>query len=151
MSEKTCGNCAVINNTVCKSCYNMDHWLDSRGDACPTCFRSIHVCDCKDEWNSGVASTEEAIKQTAGKAQWSLLSFTALEGIVKIREFGSKKYRDPESWKHVPKQKYLDASMRHLVAIFKGEEIDKESGLPHIDHLLCNAMFISHIDKESKK
>lgn len=32
---------------------------------------------------------------------------------------------------------------RHLNAIEKGEDYDQESGLLHIGHVLCNAMFLS--------
>jgi hypothetical protein len=99
-------------------------------------------CEC--------AVLEESAKQTAGKKRFSLLSVDALEGIMAIREYGSKKYKDPESWKTVSADKYLDAAMRHLLRIMQGEKIDLESGLPHIDHALCNLMFISHLDKVVK-
>ncbi len=43
----------------------------------------------------------------------------------------------------------IAASFRHLVAIAKGEDIDPESGLPHVDHLACCVAFLSehHSDK----
>lgn len=33
---------------------------------------------------------------------------------------------------------------RHLIALKEGGDIDKESGLPHIAHLLTNAMFLAY-------
>ena len=115
-------------------------------DCCPICLRSFHVCDCNDKWNN-----PEASKQTTGKLQWSLIPFKGLEDVVAVREFGAKKYKDPTSWKTVDRQKYLDAAIRHLVCVMNGEEIDSESGLPHIAHAQCNLIFISAIDKENKK
>ena len=42
--------------------------------------------------------------------------------------------------------------MRHQIAIMAGEEIDPESGKPHIGHLMANAMFYSyHSNKYAKK
>jgi hypothetical protein len=34
--------------------------------------------------------------------------------------------------------------LRHLIALLDGEELDSESGLPHIGHIMCNAMFHSY-------
>jgi hypothetical protein len=73
----------------------------------------------------------------------------SLNGIIKVLEYGAKKY-DVDNWKRVEplEQKYMDALTRHYLAILNGEELDAESGLPHIDHLICNAMFVSQRKKE---
>ena len=48
------------------------------------------------------------------------------------------------SWRHVkPASRYLDALERHVEAIKNGEFVDKDSGLPHIDHVLTNAAFLA--------
>ena len=39
-----------------------------------------------------------------GKAQWSLLPWDDVEQIVRVLEFGAKKYT-PENWKKLPKGK----------------------------------------------
>ena len=33
---------------------------------------------------------------------------------------------------------------RHLAELMDGNEIDDESGLPHMGHLQCNAMFYNY-------
>lgn len=43
----------------------------------------------------------------------------------------------------------LNSLERHLLAFKSGEDIDEESGLPHLAHLLCNAsMLLSHYHKK---
>jgi len=43
----------------------------------------------------------------------------------------------------------LESSMRHLTALFDGEENDKESKLSHAGHVMCNMMFyIYHKNKK---
>jgi len=37
--------------------------------------------------------------------------------------------------------------MRHLSALMDGEEKDKESGISHIGHIQCNAMFYNYFNK----
>ena len=61
-------------------------------------------------------------------------------------EFGAKKYA-PENWKKgLDKKEILESMMRHLTALMDGEENDKESGLHHIGHIMCNTMFYRYFD-----
>lgn len=63
--------------------------------------------------------------------------------MIQVLEFGANKY-SPDNWKKgMPREQILNSAMRHLTAIMDGEEIDQESGLPHIGHLMCNGMFYS--------
>lgn len=91
--------------------------------------------------------TEDA-KTGEGKPDWTLLSYRALEEVVKVLEFGGKKY-PRDSWKRKTgeyKQRYQAAAQRHLAEIIKGNAIDPESKLPHAAHLLCNAMFLTDFE-----
>lgn len=69
----------------------------------------------------------------------------AIAGIVTVLSFGFKKYGKADGWKEVPnlEVRYRDALYRHLAAYERGETHDPESGLPHLDHLACNALFLS--------
>ena len=52
------------------------------------------------------------------------------------------------SWKTVSKSRYVDALLRHVDAILSGEVADTGSGLPHIDHVLVNAAFLSWMEEK---
>lgn len=78
-----------------------------------------------------------------GKLRYDLVHPIALEGLVKVLTQGSIKY-DERNWEKGMKWTSVIASLkRHLAAIERGEDYDKESGLLHIDHVQCNAHFIS--------
>lgn len=90
------------------------------------------------------ASLKLGLKYDSDKLPWDLLPLDALEGIVRVLRHGAEKYA-PNSWQHVknPRRRYTAALRRHQVAIDKGEVLDPDSHLPHIDHIACNSMFLS--------
>lgn len=96
-----------------------------------------------------------AIKFDGDKPRMELLSRVALEGCARVLTFGARKYTvDGESgdnnWRKGFKwTRLIGSSLRHLLAIADGEDIDPESGLPHVDHLMCNAMFLSEHQKRN--
>lgn len=83
------------------------------------------------------------LKNDAGKVRMDLVPLEVVERIGKILTFGAEKYGE-NNWQNIPDfwKRYKAALLRHLTAIDKGELIDPESGLPHIDHVLCNAAFM---------
>lgn len=92
------------------------------------------------------------LKFDSGKPRWTLLMqgcAKALEGVAKVLTFGAKKYA-AHSWKQVEnnEERYRDALYRHLNAIEGGEATDPESGLSHWDHVACNALFLSQLNKD---
>lgn len=80
-----------------------------------------------------------------GKLKWSLISWKALEPMVKVLMFGALKY---DSWNWTKGLKYTEiceSMQRHLNAFIQGEDDDPESKLQHVGHILCNAMFLSYM------
>ena len=86
-----------------------------------------------------------------GKIKWSLVHFKSMEPMVRVLEHGAKKY-SPENWKvGLDEKEILESLSRHLFALMDGEKLDKESGLSHIGHIMCNAMFYSYHNNKDKK
>lgn len=89
---------------------------------------------------------QKALRYNQGKRKWSLVDFKSLEPMVEVLEFGANKY-SPDNWKKgLDNKEMLESLARHLFALMNGEVNDPESGLPHIGHIQCNAMFYSYFN-----
>lgn len=80
-----------------------------------------------------------------GKLQWTLVSWKALIPMVKVLEFGAKKYSEWNWAKGLSWTKTCDSLLRHTYAFLEGEDNDPESKLEHVGHIMCNAMFLSYM------
>lgn len=93
----------------------------------------------------------QEVKADAGKPQLHLVPTEIINCIARVREYGTKKYKDPENWKRVEKQRYIDAMFRHLLKyVNDNNSVDEESGLPHLWHIACNVSFLCELDKTQK-
>jgi hypothetical protein len=86
-----------------------------------------------------------------GKERWSLVDFESLKPMVKVLEFGAQKYDDHNWKKGLKTTEVAESLIRHLTAYLNGEDNDKETGLPHTGHILCNAMFLSYMHEFKKE
>lgn len=88
--------------------------------------------------------SQQGLKYDQDKPRMDLLDADALEGLAKVLTFGAKKYA-AHNWRNgIPNSRLIAALFRHSFALLKGETIDPESGLPHIDHVGCCWMFLSN-------
>lgn len=94
----------------------------------------------------------EGKKYDNGKPRFDLIPLQALDGAATVMGFGADKY-GAWNWLEVEngKSRYLAALLRHIAAYQAGELIDKESGLSHIDHALCNMIFLAALSRGETK
>lgn len=86
-------------------------------------------------------------KADAGKPRLSLVPRKIIWDIAAIREYGNKKYGDPNNWKKVEPGRYRDAAYRHFMRYLDDPTgLDEESGLPHLWHLACNVAFLCEME-----
>ena len=100
---------------------------------------------------NGIDQHAPGAKLDAGKLRPALVLggfASAVQAMVKVGSDGARKYTD-NGWKTVPdgKARYEDALLRHLLAHLSGEELDPESGSPHISHCMWNAAAIYELNK----
>ena len=90
-----------------------------------------------------VADQGQQAKADAGKPRLTLVPPEIIWAIAEVREYGCRKYGDPENWKKVSPQRYRDAMFRHMMAYLAAfHDRDQESGLPHLWHLATNVAFL---------
>ena len=86
---------------------------------------------------------EKGIRFDSGKVRHDLLSPTAINELAKVLTFGAEKYAANNWRKGMAWSRVIGSLERHLNAIKRGEDVDKETGLLHAAHVMCNAMFLA--------
>jgi hypothetical protein len=85
----------------------------------------------------------DGVKFDTGKLRMDLLPPDAISALATILTDGAAKY-NPRNWeKGMDWSRPYAALLRHLMAWWGGEDIDPESGHPHMWHVLCNAVFLT--------
>ena len=96
--------------------------------------------------------SDKAMRFNEGKSQLSYMldADVAMKGMCDVFAFGAEKY-DRGNWKKgLDEKEIMDSMLRHLTAYNNGEVLDPESGLPHVDHITCNAIFLATFGKREK-
>ena len=90
----------------------------------------------------------QALRYNQGKVEWSLVDFKSLEPMVKVLEYGCRKYARNNWKKGMPATQIIESMLRHTFKLLEGELVDPESGIEHIGHIQCNALFLSYVLSE---
>lgn len=88
-----------------------------------------------------IKKENEGPKEKEGKIHWKYFPFEECEEVVKAFEYGVKKYGRPFTYrKGIDPLDLMEAAMRHLIEIQKGNILDSESGLNHFAHVAASAL-----------
>lgn len=80
--------------------------------------------------------------ESATKPRLELVPFEAVEEIADVLTFGAQKY-GANNWRRGARWgRYFAALLRHLFAWWRGEDLDKETGLSHLAHAGCCLFFL---------
>lgn len=141
-----CGNCGnnwgIAENPLCMSCNKQalppTNWVANE------CQQSTQAF--KENLEREIQAKAQEAKADGGKPRPTLVPVSLIHAVTAVREYGTAKYHDPGNWMQVEPQRYKDALYRHWLAYLGGEELDEESGLPHLWHLACNAAFLIEME-----
>lgn len=125
-----------IAGNYCQQCRKLYWWLSE-----------IEVPDEKPV--EAVKDAEQEAKLDDGKMRISIVPLQIVSDIAEVREYGIKKYNDPDNWKRVEIERYANALFRHFAAFLHAPgSVDAESGIEHYKHMACNMAFICELMKE---
>ena len=82
------------------------------------------------------------LRKNEGKLRTDLVPMSTLRSLARVLGKGAEKYED-NNWRRGMKWSTVQASLlRHLMLWIDGEDIDQESGLNHMDHIMANVTFL---------
>ena len=87
-------------------------------------------------------------KYDKGKPMVDLLDPDWLLEVAKILTHGAEKYGLYNWQNNLERRRILAAALRHILAYWKGEKLDKDTGLPHLAHASCCIMFLSWYERQ---
>lgn len=102
----------------------------------------LEIVLAKEEIVAAADAPEGGRKDDDKKPRFDLLSYLAMRGTAEVLRFGAQKYAAHNWRKGIAWGRLIGAALRHLTAFMDGEDLDPESGLPHVDHLACCVMFL---------
>jgi hypothetical protein len=85
----------------------------------------------------------EGLRFNEGKTRYDLIPPFAQEQYARVLTLGAQKYAERNWEKGMPWSKIVASLERHLYAYKRGEDFDKETGLLHAAHIMCNAGFLT--------
>ena len=124
-------------------------WTQEQVEAFEKAFKSNGVAKMPDWWpKSGYINPKQALRYNEGKVQWSLVDYKSLEPMVRVLEYGCRKYSKNNWKKGMPASQIIESMLRHTYKLLEGELVDPESGIEHVGHIQCNAMFLAYVLRE---
>ena len=96
-------------------------------------------------------TTNEGTKHDKGKRRMDLIPIQPLYDWADVLTFGAEKYEDRNWEKGIKWSKIYAAILRHLTMFWKGEDLDPESGLPHLAHAMCGCSFLLEYKRTHKE
>lgn len=114
----------------------------------------MSLCNCGTPYCEHQESSKRLTagnKTDGGKPRFSLLPIVAINAVIRVMEFGAKKY-GVENWRKVDnaRERYYNAGMRHFTVWWEGEQADPDTGESHLAHLMCCVVFLLTVDLEKK-
>lgn len=84
-------------------------------------------------------------RRNAGKVAFSLIPLHLMSGVARVLMSGIVKYKEWNWAKGMAWSVCYDCAQRHMMKFwYAREELDKETMEHHLDHAICNLLFIKH-------
>lgn len=109
---------------------------------CPIHDKEYSACAHLDHTATKVVKEDRADKHDGEKVPVELVPASFIESISRVLAHGARKYARNNWTKGLPWTRILGSTLRHVYAWARKEDLDPESGLPHLAHAATNIMFL---------
>jgi len=99
---------------------------------------------------SGQEQLIGGVKHDESKRRMDLIPSSLGAAVARVLEFGANKYGDNNWRKGLKWGRVYAALQRHLADFWDGNDLDSESGLPHLYHAACNIAFLIEFYEKRK-
>jgi len=139
-------------DTICgKQIFTEEDYVN-RGGHCALCY--IENGGCMIDSDSDDIDTDkidlQGRKDDSGKLGYHLLPIQAVAEIVRVLDFGAKKYSSRNWESGIKYSRVYSAMQRHLTAWWDRNDTDDETGISHLGHAGCCLLFILHYELKKK-
>lgn len=100
---------------------------------------------------SGQETLDGGVKHDESKRRMDLVPTSLVSSVARILELGARKYGDHNWRKGLKWSRVYAALQRHLADFWEGNDLDSESGLPHLYHAACNIAFLIEFYEKRKE
>ena len=117
-----------------------------------TNYYGASTADLRERIVSELSGKSQTAKKDGGKPHPSYVPVEIIKAVMDVREFAvNGKYPDPRNWMTVSVDRYHEALLRHVLAIWNDPfSVDEESGLLHLSHIATNVAFMLALRKEEE-
>ena len=141
----------VLADLNCVSNREMAEWLRDHGEAVDKRYFAEMRTKKDKATPEPVAEPDQTAKADAGKPRLSLVPPELIYAVAAVREYGCRKYGDPDNWRRVSAERYRDALYRHFLDYLRDPKgRDAESGLKHLWHIATNVAFLCALEMEGE-
>lgn len=113
-----------------------DNWLGAAGGGSP---EEVRVTD-----------PDTGAQKGSKPERYDLIPTVALADLARVYHMGAQKYDDHNWRKGYAWSLSYAAMQRHLNAFWEGEDLDTESGLPHLAHAMWHCATLLTFMRENK-
>jgi hypothetical protein len=106
---------------------------------------TVNCPKCVDEYSEYAQTVHEpttGLHLDEGKSQVDGIDPQFMLAVGEILEYGAKKYAKYNWTRGIHYTRIYGSLVRHMLRWYAGEDIDPESGKPHLWHAACNLMFL---------
>lgn len=141
---------AYCNEHECDGC-PIGYASNEQGEACG--YYAVRVPDeAAHLMGYEIIEDVQEAKADSGKPRPSLVPPALIDGVMRIREFGTARYGDLDNWRNVDAERYHNALLRHILAMWEDwKAVDPDSGMPHLWHAACNIAFLMQYMEDEKR